>query len=105
MRRRLFWMHHEELEDDREGVTSTSRSNSYEVDMVASLVKHLVAQGAYKPADIAVVTPYLGQLRKLRSKFSSTHTILLDDRDVNELEKEWVDPDEDGSEQTALDSN
>ncbi len=105
MRRRLFWMHHEELEDDREGVTSTSRSNSYEVHMVASLVKHLVAQGAYKPADIAVVTPYLGQLRKLRSKFSSTHTILLDDRDVNELEKEWVDPDEDGSEQTALDSN
>ncbi|KAF2022871.1 hypothetical protein EK21DRAFT_82140 [Setomelanomma holmii] len=91
MRCRLFWMHHDKLEDDNSDGSSTSRTNTYEVDMIVALVKHLAQQGAYKSADIAVITPYLGQLRKLRNRFSSTHTILLDDRDVDELEKECAD--------------
>jgi superfamily I DNA and/or RNA helicase len=91
MRRRLFWMHHDKLEDDKSDSYSTSRTNTYEVDMIVALVKHLAQQGAYKSADIAVITPYLGQLRKLRNRFSSTHAILLNDRDVDELEKAGAD--------------
>ncbi|KAH8702683.1 hypothetical protein GQ44DRAFT_732776 [Phaeosphaeriaceae sp. PMI808] len=105
MRRRLFWMHHEKLEDDSSDGYSTSRTNAYEVDVIVALVKHLAQQGVYKPADIAVITPYLGQLRKLRTGFSCTHTILLNDRDVDELEKEGVDPDEELIAVTASGSN
>ncbi|SMR53254.1 unnamed protein product [Zymoseptoria tritici ST99CH_1E4] len=94
MRRRLFWMHHEELEDDRSDGNATSRTNEFEVEMIAALVKHLAQQGVYKASDIAVITPYLGQLRKLRTKLSSTHAILLNDRDVDELAKADLDADE-----------
>jgi superfamily I DNA and/or RNA helicase len=59
--------------------------------MIVAPVKHLAQQGTYKSADIAVLTPYLGQLRKLRNRFSSTHAILLNDRDVDELEKAGAD--------------
>ncbi|KAH7090017.1 AAA domain-containing protein [Paraphoma chrysanthemicola] len=107
MRRRLFWMHHEELEDDKSDGDLTSRTNSFEVDMVTSLVKHLTQQGVYTPTDIAVLTPYLGQLRKLRKRLSSTHSILLNDRDVDELAKDVTGDVDDsishlGSEQTTL---
>ncbi|KAK3637261.1 hypothetical protein LTR56_013799 [Elasticomyces elasticus] len=95
MRQRLFWLHHEHEEhapDDAE--TSFSHSNDYEVDMVSALVKHLVHQGVYSPADIAVITPYLGQLRKLRDKLS-TFGVILNDRDVDELLKGGPSPTED----------
>jgi hypothetical protein len=94
IRHRLFWMHHEELEDDKSDGNLTSRTNTFEVSMVAALVKHLVQQGVYKSADIAVITPYLGQLRKLRKRFSSTHAILLNDRDIDDLAKD-ADPEDD----------
>lgn len=89
MRRRLFWIHHEKPEDSRNGQEwNSSRSNAYEVEMVACLVKHLASQGVYSPTDIAVITPYLGQLRCLRNKFAKSHTILLNERDVAELEND-----------------
>lgn len=91
MRRRLFWLHHEALEagaavDDPH---NTSHSNQYEVEMTACLVSHLVRQGKYSPQDIAVLTPYLGQLQKLRGRLASesTFAVSLDDRDLNELEE------------------
>ncbi|KAK5702101.1 hypothetical protein LTR97_004921 [Elasticomyces elasticus] len=88
MRQRLFWLHHDHEEhapDDAE--ISFSQSNDYEVDMVACLVKHLVHQGVYLPTDIAVITPYLGQLRKLRDKLS-TFDVILNDRDVDDLKRQ-----------------
>lgn len=95
MRHRLFWMHHEELEDDKSDGDLTSRANSFEVDMVMALVKHLTQQGVYKSTDIAVLTPYLGQLRKLRNRFSSTHSILLNERDIDGLAKDAISDDDD----------
>lgn len=103
MRRRLFWMHHNHLENDTS--ESTSRTNSFEVDMVAALVKHIVQQGVYKPDDIAVITPYLGQLRMLRQKFSSAHTILLNDRDIDDLEREGINSGDAPSAQSNADVN
>jgi hypothetical protein len=88
MKRRLFWMHHEYREDGDDGMVLTSHSNSYEVDMTAALVKHLIRQGVYKSNEIAVLTPYLGQLRKIRQKLSSSFEILLNERDVDDLQKE-----------------
>ena len=83
MAKRLFWFDHqkpEELHDQ-----TKSRANLFEVNMVAALVSHLVRQCQYGPEEIAVLTPYLGQLRKLRSKMSSMFEIMVDDRDEIQL--------------------
>ncbi|KAI7270370.1 hypothetical protein KC345_g7443 [Hortaea werneckii] len=88
MRRRLFWMHHEQPENHAGDGLSTSHTNSYEVEMTAALVKHLVHQGVYKSDEIAVITPYLGQLRLLRRKLASSFEIVLNERDDDELLKD-----------------
>ncbi|RMX78328.1 hypothetical protein D0869_09171 [Hortaea werneckii] len=88
MRRRLFWMHHEQIEDHAGDGLKTSHTNSYEVEMTAALVKHLVHQGVYKSEEIAVITPYLGQLRLLRRKLASSFEIVLNERDDEELLKD-----------------
>lgn len=88
MKRRLFWFHHDHPENmDRDNSSlSTSRSNSFEVDMTAALVSHLSQQGTYRPGDIAVLTPYLGQLQLLRRRMESMFEIYVNDRDLDELE-------------------
>ncbi|RMX83819.1 hypothetical protein D0869_05025, partial [Hortaea werneckii] len=88
MRRRLFWMHHEQIEDHAGDGLNTSHTNSYEVEMTAALVKHLVHQGVYKSDEIAVITPYLGQLRLLRRKLAGSFDIVLNERDDEELLKD-----------------
>jgi hypothetical protein len=86
MRRRLFWLDHNQPEDgEKDRSDSTSHTNQYEVDMVFALVRHLVRQGIYKATDIAVLTPYLGQLRKLRRSLSSFAEVVINDRDTDEL--------------------
>jgi superfamily I DNA and/or RNA helicase len=54
--------------------------------MTVALVSHLVRQGEYGPDDIAVLTPYLGQLLKLRRRMESMFEISLSDRDMEGLE-------------------
>lgn len=45
-------------------------------------------EGKYSSEDVAVLTPYLGQLVKLRNKLSSSFEIVVGDRDQVELEQE-----------------
>ena len=47
MRRRLFWLDHNKMEDASPLTLShsTSKTNSWEVEMVAALISHLVRQG------------------------------------------------------------
>jgi hypothetical protein len=86
MRRRLFWLDHDQPEDgEKDRSDSTSHTNQYEVDMVFALVRHLVRQGVYRASDIAVLTPYLGQLRKLRRALSGFAEVIINDRDIDEL--------------------
>lgn len=87
MRDRLYWLDHQEEEDPRAAETvSLSRTNTFEVDMVAALVSHLVRQGIYGNGDIAVITPYLGQLQKIKKRLASSFEIVVGDRDQEELE-------------------
>jgi hypothetical protein len=86
MRRRLFWLNHEHREDGNEtGLHSTSKTNEWESNMTAALVRHLVRQGLYRPSEIAALTSYLGQLRKLRDKLRSYYEITLSEGDASEL--------------------
>lgn len=88
MRKRLFWLDHRHYEDSvaNDDPTNTSKTNSWEIDMVMALVRHITRQGVYKSKDIAVLTPYLGQLRLLRKRMSQGYELILDDRDQAELE-------------------
>ncbi|KAK1812545.1 hypothetical protein LTR12_013083 [Friedmanniomyces endolithicus] len=89
MRHRLFWLHPKHKENgDGDTAVSLSHTNDYEVDMVAALVKHLVGQGIYTSEDVAVITPYLGQLREIRKRLGATFNIILNDRDVEDMQKE-----------------
>ena len=87
MRRRLYWLDHREKEA---GSKTTSHSNDYEVEMAAALVSHLVRQGTYKSQEIAILTPYLLQLRKLRNRLASAFEIVVGDRDLDDMAKEGL---------------
>ena len=67
MRNRLYWLDHCEPEDSSSpgSTASFSKSNTFEVEMVAALVSHLIRQGTYSSEEIAVITPYLGQVWSL----------------------------------------
>lgn len=89
MRQNLFWLNHGHLEDaaGNDGRLK-SRSNKWEVGMVQALVRHIVRQGVYKSEDIAVLTPYTGNLQKLRASLSSDFEITMSDRDEDAMAKD-----------------
>ncbi|KAI1756232.1 hypothetical protein F4782DRAFT_550119 [Xylaria castorea] len=95
MRKRLFWFDHSKPESklDPTQPLSTSYTNDFEVDMVSAMVSHLVRQGIYAHDQIAVLTPYLGQLHKLRKRLRNSFEIVLGDRDINELDKQGLELD------------
>ena len=95
MRKRLFWLDHNEKEDASPSnlAQSFSKANAWEVEMTAALVSHLVRQGIYRNEDIAVLTPYLGQLQKLKQRLRSSFAIVVGDRDLEDLEAKGLEDD------------
>lgn len=93
VKQRLFWLHHEHFESGASAhdPLSTSHSNDFEVEMTTALVSHLIRQGEYKNGKIAVLTPYLSQLHKLRRRMSSIFEICLNDGDSEDLEAMMTD--------------
>ena len=92
MRRNVFWLHHDNPEEAKQAEIghNRSKSNLWEVDMVHTLVRHMVRQGEYKSSEIAVLTPYTGQLQKLRAAMRSDFEIVLSDRDEDALMKDGL---------------
>ncbi|XPS74887.1 hypothetical protein M3J09_006999 [Ascochyta lentis] len=90
MRKNVFWLDHDHMEDDKESLVhhSKSRSNEWEIAMVHALVRHIVRQGTYTSTEIAVLTPYTGQLQKLRAALHKDFEIVLSDRDQDALGKD-----------------
>ena len=86
MRHNLFWLDHRHPEASRnDGARVRSFSNGWEVEMASALVRHLVRQGKHAASDIALLTPYTGQLRKLRASLSKDFEIFLGERDEEAL--------------------
>lgn len=56
--------------------------------MTAALVRHIVRQGIYSSSDIAVLTPYSGQLQKLRTHMGKEFEIVLSERDQEILARD-----------------
>lgn len=88
LRNNVFWLDHQNFENAKEVHNAKSKSNAWEAEMVHALVRHIVRQGVYSSKDIAVLTPYTGQLQKLRSAMRSSFEIILSDRDQDALEKD-----------------
>ncbi|KAF1833598.1 P-loop containing nucleoside triphosphate hydrolase protein [Decorospora gaudefroyi] len=101
MRRDVFWLDHKKFENQKDTDTQNtkSKSNLWEAKMVHALVRHIVRQGVYNPDDIAVLTPYTGQLQKLRATMRSDFEICLSDRDREALEKDGFAVDDDSTNQ------
>jgi len=94
MRKNVFWLDHQNMEESPDADRhQKSRSNDWEVDMTHALVRHIVRQGVYNSSDIAVLTPYTGQLQKLRTKMRSDFEIVLSDRDEETLARDGFDED------------
>ncbi|KAJ4016271.1 hypothetical protein NW766_004463 [Fusarium irregulare] len=92
MGKNLFWLDHNHPEDDGgDGTRVKSHSNKWETDMATALVRHLVRQGTYKPEDIALLTPYTGQLQQLRATLRRDFEVCLSDRDMDRLAHEGFD--------------
>lgn len=86
MRHNLFWLDHGRSEDTSDdGARVRSHSNAWEVDMATAIVRHLVRQGEYKGTDIALLTPYAGQLRKLRASLGKEFEVSMSERDLDAL--------------------
>jgi hypothetical protein len=89
MRRNVFWLDHNNVEEGAiQDMHQKSHSNLWEVQFTYALVRHIVRQGAYKSSEIAVLTPYTGQLQKLRSKMRNEFEIVLSERDEEVLAKD-----------------
>ncbi|KAL4804436.1 P-loop containing nucleoside triphosphate hydrolase protein [Aspergillus unguis] len=89
IRRRLFWLDHDNYEDpgDPEDPLQ-SKTNTWEAGMVAALVMHLCRQGVYKRGEIAVLTPYVSQLRLLTEMLEKTVDLVVGDDDLADLDLE-----------------
>ena len=99
MRKNVFWLDHDNAEEGaREDIHQKSHSNVWEVEMTQALVRHVVRQGVYSSSDIAVLTPYTGQLQKLRTAMRNDFEIVLSERDEETLEKEGFNAEDSGSE-------
>lgn len=88
IKRRLYWLDHQNPEDAIDaGEPMQSRTNTQEALMVTAVVKHLYRQGTYKSGQIAVLTPYVGQLRKLKSILENEMSLIIAQRDFEILEE------------------
>ena len=89
MRKNVFWLDHDSVEEGTQADKhQKSYSNLWEVDMTHALVRHIVRQGIYSSTDIAVLTPYTGQLQKLRAMMRNDFEVVLSERDQETLTRE-----------------
>ncbi|KAM0160649.1 hypothetical protein ACHAQE_004506 [Botrytis cinerea] len=90
MRKNTYWLDHTNFQDNANGDDADKKSHSsvWEVEMTAALVRHIVRQGIYSSSDIAVLTPYSGQLQKLRTHMGKEFEIVLSERDQEVLTRD-----------------
>mmetsp|Transcript_4606 Transcript_4606/g.10903 ORF Transcript_4606/g.10903 Transcript_4606/m.10903 type:complete len:1123 (-) Transcript_4606:447-3815(-) len=92
----VVFIDHYKLEDSLErdeldaNQTSTSKSNQFEAELAVETVRYLLLQG-YAPSDLVVLTPYLGQLKKivrLMERELRDVNAFISEKDLEDLEKD-----------------
>lgn len=95
LRQRMWWFDHVVPEDIVTGV-SKSITNEHEAQAVKTLVAYLLYGSDYSPGDIAVLTPYAGQVVRLRDLLSEVCNVWIGDQDKEEfLQNGAIDPEDD----------
>lgn len=87
----VIFVDHEHREDrvdlDKRKVNErASKRNTFEAQMALKTVKYLLQQN-YDSSSIVVLTPYLGQLKRLQEVFEEEVEAVLSNSDVTNLEK------------------
>lgn len=86
----VIFVNHDQPEDKAEDPTTvnirTSKRNTYEAEIAFNTVKYLLQQN-YHASSIVVLTPYLGQLKKLHEVFGREVETVLSDFDVKNMER------------------
>ncbi|KAF3927954.1 hypothetical protein ABW20_dc0108760 [Dactylellina cionopaga] len=87
IKRRLFWLDHQNFEDpsDPSEPMGLSKTNTWEARMVVSLVRYLTRQGTYKSGEIAVLTPYISQMRLLVEMLEPVVDFDISERDLEDM--------------------
>ena len=87
----IVFIHHETLEGDDSNIAdkrdlsaTSSKFNNFEVDMILKVVRYLGQQG-YGTEDLVILTPYLGQLQRLRQALKKDNDPILNDLDSHDL--------------------
>ncbi|PKY21705.1 hypothetical protein RhiirB3_525223 [Rhizophagus irregularis] len=82
----VYFIDHRNPENNSGGEYAIkSHVNKYEVKMVVEMVKYFVRNGYTKPDDIAVLTPYLGQMIKIRDALAKSFVVVIDERDAQNI--------------------
>jgi hypothetical protein len=82
----VFFISHDKPQDSSTNAAYvTSHSNQYEVEYAIALLQFLLRNGA-KAVDCVILTPYVGQLMKLRNSLKNEFTVQLEERDLKELQ-------------------
>lgn len=91
LRDNIVFINHDHPEDELTEVadkgdvsSSSSKQNTYEVEMVLKIVRYLAQQG-YGTEKLVILTPYLGQLLKLRDALKKDNDPVLNDLDSYDL--------------------
>jgi len=87
----VIFINHDHPEDELLDVTEmrdmgskSSKQNLYEARMILKIVRYLAQQG-YGTDKMVVLTPYLGQLRKLQHELEADNDPVLNDLDSYDL--------------------
>ena len=72
------------ISDRRDMDSKSSKQNSYEVEMILKILRYLAQQG-YGTDKTVILTPYLGQLQKLREALRTDNDPILNDLDSYDL--------------------
>ncbi len=82
----VYFIDHRNPEDSS-GVEAAMQShvNTYEVKMVVEMVRYFINNGYTEPEDIAVLTPYLGQMIKIWDALEKSFAVIIDERDAKEI--------------------
>ncbi|KAJ7045696.1 hypothetical protein C8F04DRAFT_1065834 [Mycena alexandri] len=100
-RNNVFFFSHTHRENDG-AEESSSKYNTFEVDMIKDLVLYLLRQGYSDEGDIVVLCAYLGQLARVRDALRNEVAVIIDGRDKENLAEQEEEIIEDRPDQSQV---
>eukprot|EP00878_Enallax_costatus_P024998 GHUV01026715.1.p1 GENE.GHUV01026715.1~~GHUV01026715.1.p1 ORF type:complete len:430 (+),score=88.69 GHUV01026715.1:146-1435(+) len=86
MTKPLFMLTHNQPEGGQGEEGGQSKYNRYEVEWAVALAEYLVKQGYNKDGDLVILTPYVGQLKRLKAAVATSNIrVIIDENDSDQL--------------------